>query len=484
MKNRFIPRLIGLLVCTVLLQCFGGCTMHREPEKAGLVIYMPGSSTVSQDGLALINERLDQYVYEKLGVHVQLELPDNYSQAAKLALTGGRQVDIAYCVTLSDMRDLQKSGLLLPMDDLLEEHGQGILNTMDSMFYDFARQDGAVYALPTNREKHQIVGFEYNRALAEQYGLDLSAVHRAEDLTQVFAELKQKAPDITPTAVVPQFIRFNNTDNLEDGYAVLNGEANTRVVNLYETQEFQSFANLLYQWNSKGYLVDFKNQAGTILYYLRSGTVFGAITVGKVGFEAQESNLSGMDIGFQSLGETYCPTDAQERAWYVIPATSADPEKAMELLTLLYTDPEIANLILYGVEGTHYTYVDRENQVIRLNTSKGAPAYSGPLGYAYCNQYIAAIPEGYDPDIWEQTEQVNMTAVRSPAWGFRFDSTPVADQVFRCDQVRDRYLGTIYAGLCDPAEILPEFLTELQKAGIDAVIAEKQRQLDLYLQGE
>lgn len=62
--------------------------------------------------------------------------------------------------------------------------------------------------------------------------------------------------------------------------------------------------------------------------------------------------------------------------------------------------------------------------------------------------------------------------------------TPVADQVFRCDQVRDRYLGTIYAGLCDPAEILPEFLTELQKAGIDAVIAEKQRQLDLYLQGE
>lgn len=37
-------------------------------------------------------------------------------------------------------------------------------------------------------------------------------------------------------------------------------------------------------------------------------------------------------------------------------------------------------------------------------------------------------------------------------------------------------------GLLDPDEVLPAFQKELQTAGIDDIIAEKQRQLDLFLQ--
>lgn len=44
-----------------------------------------------------------------------------------------------------------------------------------------------------------------------------------------------------------------------------------------------------------------------------------------------------------------------------------------------------------------------------------------------------------------------------------------------------QYSGIIAAGAQDPAEVLPKFLENLNAAGIDKVIAEKQSQLDAWL---
>ena len=49
------------------------------------------------------------------------------------------------------------------------------------------------------------------------------------------------------------------------------------------------------------------------------------------------------------------------------------------------------------------------------------------------------------------------------------------------DAVVAQYSGIIAAGAQDPAETLPKFLEDLNAAGIDKVIAEKQTQLDAWL---
>lgn len=476
----FILTFILISIITLMLCC--GCTQQPSESDQTLIIYMNCADTSRLNGLALVNDQLDSYVYDKLGVHVKLVMPPNYTQSLNTALSNGEQIDIAYCATLSDIRTLWKNHSLHAIDDLLETHGQRVLQEVSTSYISASKLDGAYYAVPTNRDHHQIVGLEYNQEIADKYALDLSQVHAEEDLTTVFQVLKEQAPEISPVVIAPGFLHYNNTDMLGDAYGVLTEETGTTVINLYETEMFEQQIKLFHTWQENGYMLNHSREEGLITYYMGSGQVFGSLTFGKVGFEAQESKLCGLRIGFLPLGDAYCPTDIQERCWYTIPSTSADPEKAMELLSLLYTDSYAANLIMYGIEGVHYELIDPTNHIVRQIQSADTESYCGLTGFNYCNQYIAAIPEGYDPDIWEQTELVNRTASKSPAWGFQFDNTPVAEQVYRCDRVKAQYLNVLYAGIADPEETLAAFQSALKGAGIDEIIAEKQRQLDAYLQ--
>jgi putative aldouronate transport system substrate-binding protein len=50
--------------------------------------------------------------------------------------------------------------------------------------------------------------------------------------------------------------------------------------------------------------------------------------------------------------------------------------------------------------------------------------------------------------------------------------------------VISQYVPSINSGAIDPAKILPEFLSALEVAGINEIIAENQRQLDAWASGK
>ena len=61
------------------------------------------------------------------------------------------------------------------------------------------------------------------------------------------------------------------------------------------------------------------------------------------------------------------------------------------------------------------------------------------------------------------------------------DSSGLEKQVMPCQEVVDKYNGALTCGFLDPDIAIPLFLQELEEAGIDDIIAEKQRQLDAWL---
>lgn len=68
----------------------------------------------------------------------------------------------------------------------------------------------------------------------------------------------------------------------------------------------------------------------------------------------------------------------------------------------------------------------------------------------------------------------------SLAYGFVFDKTPVESELSAIDTVLNTYRIPLELGCVDPDTELPIMLRELKEAGIDRVIQEKQRQLDLW----
>ena len=158
----------------------------------------------------------------------------------------------------------------------------------------------------------------------------------------------------------------------------------------------------------------------------------------------------------------------------------------MKFLNLMYTDPNVMNLLTYGIEGKHYQVIDEENGIIDFaeGVTRENSDYAQFRGYFWGNQFLTYVWNGYPSDLWEQIQTFNDSAPRSVAFGFQYDSSAVQEEVYECTQVVNFYKPILEAGVGNMDEVLDAFLTALDNAGIDRIIAEKQRQLDEFLAGK
>lgn len=477
MKQR--RRWIALSLALALL--LSSCSWVPANTVPTLSLYMY-ISTTDTDTLTQVGEALDAYVYQKLGFHVQLHTPSSYMQSVNDDLRKGEQIDVALLTSSSQIAQLAQDGLLRPLDELLETDGQGISDSINEAYIRDARIDGSLYAFPTNRDRHTTYGFAYNQDLADQYNLDLSGVKTPADLTAVFAQLKAAAPDIYPTVPLSSFILYGIMDAMGDQLGVLMLDDTDRVVDLYETKQFETIIRLLYDWKQAGYLMDYSTESKSYNYYIGSGQVLGCLVQGHEIFASQSSRFGEANVSYIPMTEACYTASNASRLGYAIPTASAYPKQDMALLNLLYTDTYAANLLMYGIENVHYTYSAADPDTVCYVDKQAPEHYTGMHPWMYCNQYIANRWEVYPAGIWDKVEKANLSAIRSPAVGFSFDSTPVARQYQNCSDLVKAQLSTLLAGINDPDTALPEFQQALKNAGIDDIIAEKQRQLDIYIQ--
>ena len=78
----------------------------------------------------------------------------------------------------------------------------------------------------------------------------------------------------------------------------------------------------------------------------------------------------------------------------------------------------------------------------------------------------------------------NTNAEKSKALGFGFNTANVTNEITQLDNVCSKYQIGLECGALDPEVYLPEFNAALKENGLDTVIAEKQRQLDAFLEAE
>ena len=169
-------------------------------------------------------------------------------------------------------------------------------------------------------------------------------------------------------------IRDRPYDELGDGLGVLENifDDNTTVVNWYETQTWQDLVKRMWDWNKKG----------LIMPDATSNTDSSVTTIGAVGFSTfghfkpGVMNQASAEAGTELVNAQLYPavsTTNMVNASYCIPASCEKPEKAMQVLELLYNDPEIANLFANGMEGEHWVYTDKMCIRDRYNNAETCP---------------------------------------------------------------------------------------------------------------
>ena len=149
----------------------------------------------------------------------------------------------------------------------------------------------------------------------------------------------------------------------------------------------------------------------------------------------------------------------------------------MILLNELYTNPQLADLIIYGIEVVHYEIT--EDGFLDANAGSSQGTYS-TLNWLYPNQFASTVLVGNTADLWERTETFNNEAIKSPALGFAFDSTKIATELTSVTNVYEEYQKSLEYGFVDPEVGIPEMLEKMNNAGLQKIIDEKQAQLDAW----
>jgi putative aldouronate transport system substrate-binding protein len=248
------------------------------------------------------------------------------------------------------------------------------------------------------------------------------------------------------------------------------------------TPEYQQAIDLTRSWYEKGYFPTDPPPDGDMQTDRAAGRFSTMIWNRLPGYEdlVSANEWSGIPIQMLQLSPGVMTTGTVAGSLNGICATSPNPERALMFLDLLNSDAELYNTLVWGVEGQHWVWDANQEYVIYpegMTADDVNAAYRGPE-WVFGNQalkYPISAAEAARVEAWASMQT---DAIASPALGFTPDYTPVSTELAQVTSVLSQYGQPLRQGLVDPATALTEFQTRLQEAGIDAIVAEVQRQYD------
>lgn len=474
MKNSKLFMILMLSLVLVLAAC-GGNDKDKDAkggdEPYEIKWYMIGTP---QDDLDKVMEEVNEYTLEKINATVDMTQIDwgDYDQKMQVIISSGEPFDIAYTNGGNYVQDAQK-GAYEPLDELLETHGQDLLEVLDPALIDGASIDGKLYGIPSNKEAARQKVFTFNKRLVDEYGFDLESVKSLEDLEPMLKEIKENESNVTPIATFNPYLPYDYIFDEEMPFGFpLEGDTDT-VVNQFESDEAMETFKTMHKYFKEGYI---KSDAATSTDSWPMDVENWFVRMGESQPYADLlwSRSANYELVSVPMEDPVTFNSSVTGAIQAISTTSQNPEKAMEFLNLLNTDEYLRNLVDKGIEGTHY----EKNED---GTIEDLPAridhYNMPT-YALGNHFNLYLYEDDPADKWDAFEEFNESAETAPTLGFHFNSDPVRTEIASISNVSKQFYPGIATGSVDPEKALPEFNKKLKDAGIDKVLDEIQKQYD------
>lgn len=494
MKRQAPLLFVALLVISLLVSACGGNNSAANSEEPDNGSEASGKKTVALTlaylnmgnaaDVQLVEDEINKISQAKINATIDLMPIDiaAWQQQTNLLLAGNEKLDLIVSSSFFGYNSQVAKGQLIALDELLDQYGPDIQKAMDPELYNSTRIGGKIYGVPSLKDSAQDFGMVMRKDLIEKYNIDLAAVKTWEDLgDKVFKVIKENEPGIVPLAASQSSTPANSIympliDHLGDRLGVIRfDDQEMKVQNLYEMDVYKDAINLVRDWYEAGYILqDAATTQETPANLVKANKALGYLNNMKPEYEKQESKLTGYEMVGVRLSDVVMHSNAGNGWMMSIARNSEEPERAMEFMNLLYTDADIMNLLALGIEGKHY--VKNEDGTVRL------PDGATETGYLFNqweigNNFLTYVWEGTAPDIWEQTKAFNKSAKVSPALGFTFDQSLVKTEVAAVTNMENQYRVGFETGTLDPA-MLDRFVNDLKSAGIDKIIAEKQKQLD------
>ncbi|HAT4363983.1 ABC transporter substrate-binding protein [Clostridium perfringens] len=475
LKNKkLIALLLGGIIGTssILTGCGSGGSASSsggEGEKpVNLVWYVIGKP--QNDG-ELVEEEVNKYIKDKINATVDIKHIDfgDYSQKMNVIANSGEEYDLAFtCSWAFPYLDNARKGAFLELNDLIDSHGKDLKNVIDERLWKGAEVDGNIYAVPNQKEIAGAPMWVFDKELVEKYDIPYQDIHSVDDLEPWLALIKEKEPDFVPFYTQGDGIPIEGIEDITSGLGIFYDDESLTVKNMYETEELKHLFTKLREFYEKGYI----NQDAAVSNMKNEVKRFVWKADGQPYAENGWSQSLGREVVTSSIVSSYVTNASTTGAMTAISATSKHPEKAMELINLVNKDSTLRNLLMFGIEGTHYEKVS-DNQIKR---DPNGP-YS-VTSWAYGNLFDTYVLDSDPVDKWDAFEEFNQKAKTSTILGFKFDTEKVVTQMSAVSNAFEEFIKPLYTGSVDTEETLEKLNKKLYDSGLEDIKVELQRQLD------
>lgn len=487
--TRIISTFLILSLSAGLCAC-GKDTGENASEDAGpthLTWWVYLSSNVPS-ALDEVLEKANEISAEKIGVTVEMQFKneDQFVQA----MNDGEYYDMAFtCDWCNDFDENARAGKFYNITDLVKSETPDLYKAVNP-WWEIGMLGTRIYGVPMLKDLAAEVFFRINSDYFEgEKGLTIPEEMKFEDLEPMLEMWKKDHPDEYPLHMTQGGLSgmFQCHERIVGSYLVIpyskaGTEDGTKIIPIWEDEEYMSMLRCLHRWYELGYINPDATETTEVPYSLLTPVRTGTAWTGYMGW--CNPDVTGFNV---KLSRFIGPNMSRATQQGALMAINADaPEEnakaALRYFELLYTDREFRDLLAYGIEGKHFEYykgtairTQQGGEEYRLDNFVTGPAVSATVVSA--GKEILA-----DKDQWKKVFKEYEHAKMSDTNGFAFNGSYTKAMTDALNAIWEENRSALETGTVDPDETMAKMKKQMEEIGLGKLQEEAQKQLDTYLE--
>ena len=447
---------------------------------------------------------------EHVSVNLNCYTGADYGNAVALAQSADQQIDILNSVYLNFV-DQVKMGSYISLNDLLEEN-EALYNELPEWLWELGAVDGEIYMVPhyqrAANQEYMVIPKEYLEKYGDEDAIRALCADTDRTVEEVAAVLEAFTTAVQAGEGKTKYMMslgqmythahgfLDRYDNISNDIVLY--EDADKVEYLWTSEDALKAYEISAEWYDKGLIhpdrltveeseLTYKNMMNPVSYCFSIQNGAGSEEL----VSKQLSDSYGFEVVAIPIWDNYFIANAWGAGGDGITPDCENPVEALRLLELMNTEEgtELYNMVVYGLEDTHWEWVDKANNKIKTleydGTQGGVDASYAGIKWIMGNTFRAYLNQGCVEGENEIALDINENPDNATSYimGFRVDISGVQTQIEQIKAVTTEYKETIRHGVLGSAkweDTYKEYLGKLETAGLNDVIKEIQTQVDAF----
>ncbi|MCR5262232.1 MAG: hypothetical protein K6D94_00040 [Clostridiales bacterium] len=330
----------------------------------------------------------------------------------------GVQMDIFLVRGKENFLKYVEDGIMTTLDEELSINSKILKTYIHPTFFSAAKSGSSTYGIPNNR----LVGdYQYmlvDKELVDKYYYDPDGFNSIADLEEYLDDIIKYEPDVIPlmNEPAPRIVYFTSEPSIIGAAVPKNAKPGTKATpnNLLGVNEYMNSYKMMVKYKAAGAI------AGPGANLDDGNRYAAAVVSGDITLPEKYEDRYYVSV--------YKYPEANDNnvyaGMYAISQYAANVTRCMEVLELLTTEPEIINILAYGVEGVDYE-INEDGYVVK----KSGSTYSMDLNYVG-NQFMMTPSSDMSDsmktlaaDNWALAKKQNLDMAYDPYLGFLLNYT-------------------------------------------------------------